>query len=105
MQLKYQKSLVRMHRRWNVVFLWLRCSQRVYVFPIAGTASFLLRPTRFAAPLTTEYYAVSGLLTYYSRGQLVSINLYPDTIQVVPVSFGFVMFCSHHCICTGQICC
>ncbi len=49
-----------------------------------GTASFILVPTREAAPLGPRQYGVGGFLSYRIDGRSITVPLAPVTITVLP---------------------
>jgi hypothetical protein len=49
-----------------------------------GQATWTIRPTQQAAPTATTEYFVSGTLSYLQNGILISIPLFPTSIQVLP---------------------
>lgn len=61
-----------------------------------GSVSWLLIPLGEAAPTpASEYYEVSGLLTYSTDGNDVTVDLWPDSIEV--------RFARHRVLMVGQV--
>jgi hypothetical protein len=58
----------------------------------AGQATWTIRPTRQAAPSNTTQYFVSGALSYNQNGTLITLPLYPTSIQVLPEPFLTVKY-------------